>query len=114
MTFHANCLRGILFSHTSVHMSIHQSVKFWFLLLILLINLSEHNDYLGWVSNKHCLLTLPVVVSFTRYLLGFGDVTHYLGYNALQDFFPTMSMKPNPQCDDSHCRKQQTEFQVLF
>ena len=39
-------------------------------------------------------------------------MSYYLGYNALQDFFPTMSMKPNPQCDDCHCRKQQEEFQV--
>ena len=49
---------------------------------------------------------------YSRYLLGFGEVSYYLGYNALQDFFPTMSMKPNPQCDDCHCRKQQEEFQV--
>ena len=54
-----------------------------------------------------------VMFFFFRYLLGFGDVTHYLGYNALQDFFPTMSMKPNPQCDDNQCQKQQKEFQVL-
>lgn len=61
--------------------------------------------------------TMAVVAGFLvqntlKYLLGFGDVTHYLGYNALQDFFPSMSMKPNPQCDDNHCKRQQKEFQI--
>uniref|UniRef100_F7DF48 Ubiquitin-like modifier-activating enzyme 5 n=1 Tax=Macaca mulatta TaxID=9544 RepID=F7DF48_MACMU len=45
-----------------------------------------------------------------RFLLNFGTVSFYLGYNAMQDFFPTMSMKPNPQCDDRNCRKQQEEY----
>ncbi|XP_053385606.1 ubiquitin-like modifier-activating enzyme 5 [Mercenaria mercenaria] len=59
--------------------------------------------------------TMAVVAGFLvqntlKYLLGFGDVTHYLGYNALQDFFPTMSMKPNEQCDDRHCQRQQAEY----
>lgn len=42
----------------------------------------------------------------------FGTVSYYLGYNAMQDFFPTMSMKPNPQCNDRHCRRQQEEYKV--
>ena len=45
-----------------------------------------------------------------RYLLRFGKVSHYLGYNAMDDFFPTMSLKPNPDCDDYHCRKRQKIF----
>jgi len=53
-----------------------------------------------------------VVVVFDRYLLGFGEVTHYLGYNALKDYFPVMSMKPNQQCDDPHCQRQQRIYQV--
>ena len=48
-------------------------------------------------------------IMFVRYLLKFGQVTHYLGYNALQDFFPTMRMKPNESCDDYHCRVRQAE-----
>ena len=48
-----------------------------------------------------------------RYLLKFGQVTHYLGYNALQDFFPTMSMKPNETCDDAYCRQRQREYREL-
>ncbi|CAH2103024.1 unnamed protein product [Euphydryas editha] len=47
-----------------------------------------------------------------KYLLNFGNVSHYLGYSALTDFFPTMSLKPNPQCDDSYCRRRQTEFKA--
>ena len=49
-----------------------------------------------------------------RYLLKFGDVSHYLGYNAMQDFFPTMSMKPNPACDDRNCVSRQKEYEVCY
>ncbi|KAJ7404239.1 Ubiquitin-like modifier-activating enzyme 5 [Pitangus sulphuratus] len=48
-----------------------------------------------------------LVQNVLKYLLNFGTVSYYLGYNAMQDFFPTMSMKPNPQCSDHNCRKQQ-------
>jgi len=54
-----------------------------------------------------------LVQNALKYLLKFGTVTHYLGYNALEDFFPTMSMKPNPNCDDSFCCKRQKEFNAL-
>jgi len=43
-------------------------------------------------------------------LLNFGKVTPYLGYNAMVDFFPTMSLKPNPDCDDYFCRQRQKDF----
>lgn len=49
-----------------------------------------------------------------RCLLGFGDTSHYLGYNALKDFFPSMSMKPNPNCDENNCRLRQAEYQVFY
>ncbi|XP_069107687.1 LOW QUALITY PROTEIN: ubiquitin-like modifier-activating enzyme 5 [Argopecten irradians] len=59
--------------------------------------------------------TMAVVAGFLvqntlKYLLKFGDVSYYLGYNALQDFFPNYAMKPNPQCDDRFCCKQQIAF----
>ncbi|CAI9738258.1 ubiquitin-like modifier-activating enzyme 5 [Octopus vulgaris] len=59
--------------------------------------------------------TMAIVAGFLvqntlKYLLKFGTVTPYLGYNALEDFFPTMRMKPNPQCDDRFCLKQQEEY----
>uniref|UniRef100_A0A8C5PH69 Ubiquitin-like modifier-activating enzyme 5 n=1 Tax=Leptobrachium leishanense TaxID=445787 RepID=A0A8C5PH69_9ANUR len=53
-----------------------------------------------------------LVQNVLKYLLNFGTVSFYLGYNAMQDFFPTMSMKPNPHCDDKYCRIQQSEFKV--
>ncbi|KAK7111819.1 ubiquitin-like modifier-activating enzyme 5 [Littorina saxatilis] len=61
--------------------------------------------------------TMGVVAGFLvqnvlKYLLQFGDVSYYLGYNAMLDFFPRMILKPNPQCDDSYCKKRQTEFQA--
>lgn len=52
-----------------------------------------------------------LVQNTLKYLLKFGQVTRYLGYNALLDFFPTMSMKPNQSCDDSFCRTRQSEYQ---
>lgn len=30
----------------------------------------------------------------------------------MQDFFPTMAMKPNPQCSDQNCRKQQENYKI--
>ncbi|XP_058036995.1 ubiquitin-like modifier-activating enzyme 5 isoform X1 [Ahaetulla prasina] len=51
-----------------------------------------------------------LVQNVLKYLLNFGMVSFYLGYNALQDFFPTMTMKPNPQCSDRNCRMQQEQY----
>ncbi|XP_047667246.1 ubiquitin-like modifier-activating enzyme 5 isoform X2 [Tachysurus fulvidraco] len=51
-----------------------------------------------------------LVQNVLKYLLRFGTVSFYLGYNAMQDFFPTMAMKANPQCDDIQCRRQQDEY----
>lgn len=43
-------------------------------------------------------------------LITLGQVSHYLGYNALLDFFPTMTLKPNESCDDSKCQMRQLEY----
>ncbi|KAL7645933.1 UNVERIFIED_CONTAM: hypothetical protein RMT77_002830 [Armadillidium vulgare] len=51
-----------------------------------------------------------LVQNVLKYLLGFGKVSYYLGYNALEDFFPTMVVRPNPQCEDYWCRKRQEEY----
>ncbi|XP_069814449.1 ubiquitin-like modifier-activating enzyme 5 isoform X1 [Dendropsophus ebraccatus] len=53
-----------------------------------------------------------LVQNVLKYLLNFGTVSYYLGYNAMQDFFPTMSMKPNPSCDDRYCRQQQEAWKL--
>lgn len=42
----------------------------------------------------------------------FGQVTKYLGYNALLDYFPTMTLRPNESCSDKYCVKRQKEFQA--
>ena len=54
----------------------------------------------------------PYIPPPHRYLLGFGTVTHYLGYSALNDFFPSMTLRPNLQCENKHCRDRQQEYQV--
>lgn len=51
-----------------------------------------------------------LVQNVLKLLLDFGTVSFYLGYNAMQDFFPTMTMKPNPQCDDGNCRRHQEKY----
>ncbi|XP_045777924.1 ubiquitin-like modifier-activating enzyme 5 [Maniola jurtina] len=61
--------------------------------------------------------TMGIVAGFLvqntlKYLLNFGNVSYYLGYSALTDFFPTMTLRPNPQCDDQYCRQRQTEFKA--
>lgn len=68
-----------------------------------------------------CAASLPTTMGITagflvqnalKYLLNFGTVTHYLGYNAMKDHFPTMSLKPNTSCDDKYCRQRQKEYIV--
>ncbi|KAM7348810.1 ubiquitin-like activating enzyme 5 [Cochliomyia hominivorax] len=68
-----------------------------------------------------CAASLPTTMGITagmlvqntlKYLLNFGEVSDYLGYNAMNDFFPKMSLKPNPQCDDRHCQARQKDYQA--
>jgi ubiquitin-like modifier-activating enzyme 5 len=51
-----------------------------------------------------------LVQNVLKYLLQFGEVTSFLGYNALLDFFPKYEMKPNPECNNKFCCKRQEEF----
>ena len=46
--------------------------------------------------------------------MNFGTPSDYLGYNALEDFFPQVPVKPNPECDENHCKKRQKEYQELM
>ena len=43
-------------------------------------------------------------------MLGFGEVSDYLGYNAMLDFFPKSTLKPNPECSNNYCKKHQAAF----
>eukprot|EP01122_Echinamoeba_exundans_P004611 TRINITY_DN14704_c0_g1_i1.p1 TRINITY_DN14704_c0_g1~~TRINITY_DN14704_c0_g1_i1.p1 ORF type:complete len:386 (+),score=53.51 TRINITY_DN14704_c0_g1_i1:55-1212(+) len=61
-----------------------------------------------------CAASLPTTMALTaallvqntlKYLLGFGQISLYLGYNGMANFFPAYEMKPNPQCLNKHCRK---------
>jgi ubiquitin-like modifier-activating enzyme 5 len=40
------------------------------------------------------------------------QVTQYLGYSSLKDFFPTMDIKPNPGCINLLCGQRQAEWAV--
>ncbi|KAL2611006.1 hypothetical protein R1flu_022698 [Riccia fluitans] len=68
-----------------------------------------------------CAASLPTTMGIVagllvqntlKYLLGFGVVSKYLGYSALKDFFPTMEMKPNPQCTNNSCLQRQREYEA--
>jgi hypothetical protein len=60
-------------------------------------------------SNPSPLLPLA---NRLRFLLKFGEVAPYVGYNALKNFFPSTVMKPNPSCSNAHCVQRQGEYQV--
>lgn len=66
-----------------------------------------------------CAASLPTTMGIVagllvqntlKYLLDFGEVSDYVGYNALIDFFPKMSLKPNRTCDDKNCLLRQKEY----
>lgn len=66
-----------------------------------------------------CAASLPTTMGIVagmlvqntlKYLLNFGEVSHFLGYNAMQDYFPKYEVKPNPQCSDRNCQQRQQEF----
>eukprot|EP00051_Salpingoeca_urceolata_P009016 m.110673 g.110673 ORF g.110673 m.110673 type:complete len:446 (-) comp16069_c0_seq2:117-1454(-) len=68
-----------------------------------------------------CAASLPTTMGITagllvqnalKYMLKFGQVSSYLGYNALSDFFPSYPMKPNPTCSLNFCVQRQKEVQV--
>lgn len=68
-----------------------------------------------------CAASLPTTMGIVagmlvqntlKYLLNFGEVSDYLGYNALNDFFPKMSLKPNTTCEDRFCVIRQKEFNI--
>ncbi|XP_050224176.1 ubiquitin-like modifier-activating enzyme 5 isoform X2 [Mercurialis annua] len=51
-----------------------------------------------------------LVQNTLKFLLQFGNVSPYLGYNSLKDYFPTMEMRPNPQCSNAACLERQKEY----
>ncbi|KAK3913457.1 Ubiquitin-like modifier-activating enzyme 5 [Frankliniella fusca] len=82
--------------------------------LVVASNIDEKTLKREGVCAASLPTTMGIVAGFLvqntlKYLLNFGQTTHYLGYSALTDFFPTMQLKPNPACDDSFCRARQSE-----
>ncbi|CAG4950668.1 unnamed protein product [Parnassius apollo] len=85
--------------------------------LVVASNIDEKTLKRDGVCAASLPTTMGIVAGFLvqnalKYLLGFGTVTHYLGYSALTDFFPTMCLKPNPQCSDSQCVTRQKEVRA--
>ena len=72
--------------------------------------------------NGVCTASLPttmaiiaglVVQNTLKYLLNFGHVIdNCLGYQGLSDYFPTMRIKPNPECSNIACREAQTNIPI--
>lgn len=66
-----------------------------------------------------CAASLPTTMGMTagmlvqnvlKYLLRFGTVSMYLGYNAMDDFFPTMSLAPSATCPNKVCLQLQDQY----
>jgi ubiquitin-like modifier-activating enzyme 5 len=61
--------------------------------------------------------TMGIIAGFLaqntlKYLLNFGTVSEYIGYDAMRDHFPTLALKANPECRSSECRRAQEEYQA--
>lgn len=65
-----------------------------------------------------CAASLPTTMGIVagllvqntlKYLLSFGSMSEYLGYSAMTDFFPSMTLRPNPSCSDPMCVSRQRE-----
>merc|ERR1719367_324346 len=85
--------------------------------LVVASNIDEKTLKREGVCAASLPTTMGIVAGFLvqntlKYLLKFGSVSHYLGYNAMDDFFPKYSMKPNPHCDEYHCMKNQKAFAI--
>ncbi|EFA02985.1 ubiquitin-like modifier-activating enzyme 5 [Tribolium castaneum] len=83
--------------------------------LVVASNIDEKTLKRDGVCAASLPTTMGVIAGFLvqnalKYLLKFGNVSNYLGYSALTDFFPNMNLKPNPHCDDSNCQLRQREF----
>ncbi|CAK4071601.1 unnamed protein product [Aphanomyces euteiches] len=56
------------------------------------------------------LVAAMLVQNALKFLLGFGQVSYFLGYSALTNFFPADVMRPNPECANKFCRQQQDKY----
>lgn len=84
--------------------------------LVVASNIDEKTLKKDGVCAASLPTTMGIVAGFLvqntlKYLLKFGSVSYYLGYNAMQDFFPSMTLKPNPACEEKICHQRQREYQ---
>lgn len=59
--------------------------------------------------------TMGIVAGFLsqnalKYLLNFGTVSEYVGYDAMRDQFPCITIKANPECTNKVCLERQAEY----
>ncbi|XP_078046059.1 ubiquitin-like activating enzyme 5 [Augochlora pura] len=83
--------------------------------LIVAENIDEKTLKRDGVCAASLPTTMGIVAGFLvqnalKYLLNFGEVSYYLGYNAMQDFFSKMTLRPNTNCDDRYCKERQQEY----
>lgn len=83
------------------------------------LTVAENIDEKTLKRDGVCAASLPTTMGMVagmlvqntlKYLLNFGKVSNYLGYNALEDYFPVSILKPDPECGDSFCRQRQLEY----
>jgi len=75
---------------------------------LLIQNTLKYNNHLTLPPTNTAPLTPPP--QHNRYLLSFGEVSYFLGYTAMRDYFPRYTMKPNPTCSNPDCRTSQQEY----
>jgi len=56
------------------------------------------------------LVAAMLIQNVLKYTLEFGQVSYYLGYNSLTDYFPQWPMKCNPSCRSNKCRILQKKY----
>eukprot|EP00388_Colpodella_angusta_P027523 GDKK01009681.1.p1 GENE.GDKK01009681.1~~GDKK01009681.1.p1 ORF type:complete len:360 (-),score=45.68 GDKK01009681.1:28-1068(-) len=61
--------------------------------------------------------TMGIIAGFLaqnalKYLLDFGTVSEYVGYDAMKDHFPSITLKANPECQSNLCLQRQQEYQA--
>ncbi|XP_015124519.1 ubiquitin-like modifier-activating enzyme 5 [Diachasma alloeum] len=86
--------------------------------LVVASNIDEKTLKREGVCAASLPTTMGIVAGFLaqnalKYLLNFGNTSFYLGYNAMLDFFPSMILKPNPNCEEKFCRQRQKEFSFV-
>lgn len=63
-----------------------------------------------------CAASLPTTMGIVagllvqnalKFILKFGQVTRFLGYSAMLDYFPKYDMAPNPECHSAECVRLQ-------